>query len=75
MEAVYINRECGIAYFILALHTISYSANKEITLEQLVKEIRVMFDVYTKEDKLLERMEEILEKEGKSIITVNMNTK
>ena len=75
MESVYINRECGIAYVILALHTISYSANKEITLEQLVKEIRVMFDVYTKEDKLLERMEEILEKEGKSIITVNMNTK
>ena len=51
MERVYIYRECGIAYTILAIHTIFYSANKEITLEALVKEIRVMFDVYTKEDK------------------------
>ena len=71
MERVYINRECGIAYTILAIHTIFYSANKEITLEALVKEIRVMFDVYTKEDKLLERMEEILTKEGKNKIIVS----
>ena len=75
MKNVYMNRECGIAYTVLAIHTLFHSANKEITLEELINEIRVMFDIYTNEDTLLERTKEILEKEGKSIITVNVNTK
>ena len=71
MERVYINRECGIAYTLLAFHTIFHSANKEISIEDLAKEIRVMFEIYTDEEKLMEKMEEILNKEGKNKITIN----
>ncbi len=71
MEKVYINRECCLAYTVLGLHALIHSSNKAISIEEIVKEIRAMFDIYTKEDKLLERMEEILAKEGDRKIAVD----
>lgn len=72
MERVYINRECCIAYTVLALHTIFHSANKERTLEDLVSEIRIMFEIYTDENRLMELMEDVLKKEGKNKVTIDI---
>ena len=33
MERIYINRECCVAYVVLALNSIYHSANKERTIE------------------------------------------
>lgn len=71
MESVYIKKESSIAYTILALHTIFNSGNKEITLEDLVKEIKAMFEIYTNEERVMKRMDEILKLEGKNKITIN----
>lgn len=71
MERIYINRECCVAYIVLALHSIFRSANKERTIEDVVAEIRAMFDVYKDENTLMKLMEEILAKEGKNKIIIN----
>ena len=69
MERIYINRECCIAYAVLALHTIFHSANKERTLEDVVSEIS---KIYTDENRLIELMEDILKKEGKYKVTIDV---
>lgn len=74
MERIYINRECCIAYTVLALHSIYHSANKERTIEDIVKEIRTMFDIYTDEIFLMKIMNNIL-KEEKNINIKVMNKK
>ena len=71
MERVYINKECSIAYTVLALHTIFNSGNKEITIGDLVKEIIAMFEIYTNEERVMKRMDEILKVEGKNKITIS----
>ncbi len=71
MERVYINKECSIAYTVLALHTIFNSGNKEITIGDLVKEIKAMFEIYTNEERVMKRMDEILKVEGKNKITIS----
>ena len=53
MERIYINRECCVAYTIMALHSILHSANKERTIEDFIAEIRSAFEIYTDEIKLL----------------------
>ena len=73
MERIYINRECCIAYTVLALHSIYHSANKERTIEDVVKEIRTMFDIYTDEIFLMKTKENILKEEGDKRITFCIN--
>ena len=74
MERVYINRDCCIAYTILALYTLYNSANREITLNSLADEIKTMTELYTDEIYLLERMDKILKEHGNSLILYR-NTK
>ena len=71
MERIYINRECCIGYIVMAFHSIFHSANKERTVEDVIAEIRTMFEIYTDENMLMKLMEEILIKEGKNKITIN----
>ena len=71
METIYIDRESCIAYAIMALHTIFHSANKEITMEGFVEEIKIMFVLYSDEEKLKEKLEEVLKNEGKIKISIN----
>lgn len=65
MEKIYINRDCCIAYTVLALHHIYKSANKERTIKDIIEEIKTMFNVYEDEITLMNLMEEIIDKEGK----------
>ena len=71
MEKIYINRDCCIAYTIVALHNIFHGKNKESNLESIVLEIKELFESYTDENKLMELMENILEKEGKNKIIID----
>jgi len=70
MERIYINRECCIAYTLLALHSLYRSANKEIKINKFVNEIRTMFTVYTDEIELLKKSNEILEEKGEMQISL-----
>lgn len=72
MERIYINRECCVAYTIMALHSILHSANKERTIEDFIAEIRSAFEIYTDEIKLLNVANKILEEEGKNKIYLNL---
>lgn len=72
MERIYINRECCMAYTIMALHSILHSANKERTIEDFIAEIRSAFEIYTDEIKLLNVANKILEEEGKNKIYLNL---
>lgn len=72
MERIYINRECCVAYTIMALHSILHSANKERTIEDFIAEIRSVFEIYTDEIKLLNVANKILEEEGKNKIYLNL---
>ncbi len=69
MESVNINRECCIAYTVLAVHTLYHSSNKEIKITELTDEIKTMTELYTDDIELLKKSKEILEKEGKNKIT------
>lgn len=73
MERIYINRDCCIAYIVLALHSIYYSANKERTIKDVIEEIKTMFYVYEDETNLMNRMEEILLKVGEYKVKVIKN--
>ena len=72
MERIYINRECCVAYTIMALHSILHSANKERTIEDFIAEIRSAFEIYTDEIKLLNVSNKILEEEEKNKIYLNI---
>ena len=72
MERIYINRECCVAYTIMALHSILHSANKERTIEDFIAEIRSAFEIYTDEIKLLNTANKILKEEGKNKIYLNL---
>ena len=72
MERIYINRECCVAYTIMALHSILHSANKERTIEDVIAEIRSAFEIYTDEIKLLDTANKILKEEGKNKIYLNL---
>lgn len=67
MERVYIDRECGIAYTVMALHSFYNVANDEISIDEIVEEIKAMF-IYTDEVELMKRMDKVLEEEGKNKI-------
>lgn len=68
MEKVYINRDCCMAYIAMALHTLYHSANKEIEVNELINEVKIMSKLYTNEIELLENSKVILKKHGKSKI-------
>ena len=72
MERIYINRECCVAYTIMALHSILHSANKERTIEDFIAEIRSAFEIYTDEIKLLNVANKILEEDEKNKIYLNI---
>lgn len=69
MERIYINRDCCIAYTVMALHSIYHSANKERKLQEIVEEIKIMFKIYTDETDLIFKMKKILIEEGDKVIT------
>lgn len=66
-ERVYINRECISAYVVMAIHSISNSANKERTIEDFLNEIRTMTEVYTDENVIMSLLEAIMKNEGNKI--------
>lgn len=72
MEKIFIDRENGIAYTVLAIYSIYHSANKERTINELVDEIRTMFDVHNNQEQL---MKLIMSKKEKLMITVDVKVK
>ena len=46
MERIFIDREWCAVYVLLALESIENSANKERSINDFIKEINVMFDIY-----------------------------
>ena len=75
MERIFIERENSIAYVILAIDSIYHSANRERTIDDLVEEIKTMFDVHEDQDQLIKLMKSIMAKNEKLIITVDMKVK
>lgn len=53
MERVFIDREWSIAYAVLAIDSIYNSANRERTIDELIEEIKTMFDVHQDEQVLM----------------------
>ena len=72
MEKIFIDRENGIAYTVLAIYSIYHSANKERTINELVDEIRTMFDVHNNQEQL---MKLIMSKKEKLMISVDVKVK
>ena len=70
MERIFIDREWCINYILLALNNIENSANKERTIEELIEEIRTMFDIYTDETKIKQTEKEILKKMKKKKVVI-----
>ena len=70
MERIYIDREWCIIYVLLALDSIEHSSNKERTIEDFIKEIRVMFEVYTDESNMNKIRENMLKKYGMRKINI-----
>ena len=75
MEKIFIDRENGIAYTALAIYSIYHSANKERTINELVDEIRTMFDVHNNQEQLMKLMKRIMSKKEKLMITVDVKVK
>lgn len=75
MERIFIDRECCIAYVVLALDSIYNSANKERTLNDFIEEIKTMFNVHQDETILLKIAEGIIANKEKLLITVDMKEK
>ena len=75
MEKIFIDRENGIAYTVLAIYSIYHSANKERTINELVDEIRTMFDVHNNQEQLMKFMKRIMSKKEKLMITVDVKVK
>lgn len=70
MERVYINRECAIAYVVMAINSILNSANKERTIDDFIEEIRTMTEIYTDENTLIGLMNNFINKNGKIKIEI-----
>lgn len=66
MERVFIDREWCITYILLAFDSMENSANKERTIEDFLKEIKVMFNIYTDDIE----MKKIKKKFGKRKILI-----
>ena len=75
MEKIFIDRENGIAYTVLAIYSIYHSANKKRTINELVDEIRTMFDVHNNQEQLMKLMKRIMSKKEKLMITVDVKVK
>lgn len=74
MDRVYINKDCCKAYTLLAIHTIYNTGNKEVSVNDFIKEIETMFKLYTDEIELMKKQNEILTTEGNNrIIITNSN--
>lgn len=70
MERIYIDRENCIAYIVLALHSVYHSANKERTINEIIKEVKTMFEIYEDEIELMNAMRRILKKNGEYKVRV-----
>lgn len=75
MERVFIDREWSIAYAVLAIDSIYNSANRERTIDDLIEEIKTMFDIHKDQTQLIKLMKNIINKKEKLIITVDMKIK
>lgn len=71
MERVFIDREWSIAYAVLAIDSIYNSANRERTIDELIEEIKTMFDVHKDEHLLMNLKKNILSKEGNYKIKIS----
>ena len=69
MEKNCIDRDCCIAYTVMALHSIYNSGNREISIQEIIEEINIMFLIYEDKNKLLEDMNIVLKEESKNKIT------
>ena len=65
MERIFINRDWCVDYVLLAIDSIDNSANKERTVKDLIKEIEVMFDIYTDDIELKKINKKLIKKLGK----------
>lgn len=65
MERIFINREWCIDYVLLALNCIENSANKEMTIEEFIKEIETMFDIYTDDTQIKNIKKKLIKKFAK----------
>ena len=73
MERIYINRNCCLAYTVLALHSIYHSGNKKRTVNDVIEEIKTMFQVHEDETSLMKLMDEIVSKEGNYNVKITKN--
>lgn len=73
MERIYINRNCCLAYTVLAIHSIYHSANKKRTVNDIIEEIKTMFQVHDDETSLMKLMDEIVSKEGNYNVKITKN--
>lgn len=71
MEKIFIERECCVAYAIMAINAICHSANKERTINEFTEEIKTMFKVYEDQKFLLESAEKVINEHQNIKISVN----
>ncbi|MBP3254916.1 MAG: hypothetical protein J6M60_00275 [Clostridia bacterium] len=69
-EKTFIDRQWCISYVLLAIDSIENSANKERSVEAFIREIEVMFDLYTDDVELKRLRKKLIKKFGKKNITV-----
>ena len=70
MERIFIDREWCFSYVLLAIHSIKNSANKERSVEDFLKEIEVMFDIYTDDIELKKIRKKLTKKYAKERIVI-----
>lgn len=73
MERIFINRDWCVDYVLLAIDSIDNSANKERTVRDLIKEIEVMFDIYTDDIELKKIRKKLIKKLGRRKILLMNN--
>lgn len=72
MERIFIDRDWCISYTLLALDSIDNSANKERSIEEFIKEIEVMFKIYTDDIEMKKINKRLMKKlENKKILVIN----
>lgn len=70
MDRIFIDREWCFTYVLLAFDSIENSANKERTIKDFMKEIEVMFDIYTDDIEIRKIKKKLIKKLGKRKILI-----
>lgn len=73
MKRIFIDREWCVDYILLAIESIDNSANKERTVNDLIKEIEAMFNIYTDDIELKKLKKKLIKKLGKRKILLSDN--